>query len=199
MTAQARQIEKESRIGKQPVPVPQGVEVTLEGQRVRVKGPKGEMERTFRPEVEIAREGDVLRVRPATGSGRLGRQYQGLTRALLRNMVEGVSKGFQKSLDLRGVGYRADIKGQTLTMLLGYSHPVVMEIPAAVKMRAEIIDEGGLKYPRVHLESHDKELLGQVAAKIRSKRPPEPYKGKGVRYTGERIREKAGKAAKAGK
>ncbi len=196
MTAQ---IEKESRIGKQPVPVPQGVKVTIEGQRVEVQGPKGRLARTFRPEVRIEREGEHLRVRPAPGSGRLGRQFQGLTRALLRNMVEGCSKGYQRSLDLRGVGYRADIKGQTLTMLLGYSHPVVMQIPEGIKVRSEIVDTGGLKYPRVHLESHDKELLGQVAARIRSKRPPEPYKGKGVRYTGERIVEKAGKAAKAGK
>jgi len=114
-------------------------------------------------------------------------------------MVEGVTKGYTLSLDLVGVGYRAELKGQQLTLALGLSHPVVMQLPAGIKARVETIDEGGTKKPRLHLESHDKELLGQIAAKIRSFRPPEPYKGKGVRYTDEKIRMKAGKAAAKGK
>jgi large subunit ribosomal protein L6 len=127
-----------------------------------------------------------------------GPRLQGLTWALLKNMVQGVSKGYALSLDLVGVGYRAELKGQSLTLALGLSHPVSLVLPNEIKARVETIDEGGTKKPRLHLESHDKELLGQIAAKIRSFRPPEPYKGKGVRFTGEKVRMKAGKAGGKG-
>jgi large subunit ribosomal protein L6 len=189
----------ESRLGKRPVPVPKGITVQIQGQVVTVKGAKSEQTRTFRPEVTVRQSGDELIVGIAAGNPKGGKQYQGLTRSLLRNMVVGASEGFKKSLDLRGVGYRAKISGDQLDMALGLSHGVNMTIPSIVTVKSEIIDEVGMKFPRLHLESHDNEILGQFAARIRSKRPPEPYKGKGVRYTGERIREKAGKAGKAGK
>ncbi|MCZ7685794.1 MAG: 50S ribosomal protein L6 [Sandaracinaceae bacterium] len=183
-----------SRVGKRPVEIPKGVTVALEGAVVKIKGPKGELSRSFHADVEVVKDGEALKVVPATGSSRRFAQYQGLTRALLRNMLRGVSEGYKLSLDLYGVGYRATLSGQELTLNLGLSHQVVHPLHPNVKAKVEIIDEGGTKRPRLHLESHDKEALGQTAAKIRSYRPPEPYKGKGVRYTGERIREKAGKA-----
>jgi large subunit ribosomal protein L6 len=140
----------------------------------------------------------VLTVRPAPGAGKAGLQYQGLTRAILRNMVEGVANGYKRSLDFRGVGYRAEFKNDQLKMTVGLSHQPVLDIPKVVSIKVETMDEAGTKFPRVHLESPDKEIIGRVAARIRQVRPPEPYNGKGVRYTGERIREKAGKAGKAG-
>jgi large subunit ribosomal protein L6 len=147
----------------------------------------------------LVTQGDsVLTVRPAEGAGKAGLQYQGLTRALLRNMVEGVANGYKRSLDFRGVGYRAEFKNNQLKMTVGLSHQPVIDIPKVVSVKVETIDEAGTKFPRVHLESPDKEIIGRVAARIRQMRPPEPYNGKGVRYTGERIREKAGKAGKAG-
>lgn len=182
-----------SRVGKRAVEIPKGVSVTIENGTVTVKGPKGELSRTFHEDVRIEREGDTLKVVPARAS-RTFAQYQGLTRALLRNMLQGVSEGYRTSLDLYGVGYRAAVAGQEVTLNLGLSHQVVHTLHPAVKARVETIDEAGTKRPRLHLESHDKEILGQTAAKIRSYRKPEPYKGKGIRYTGERIREKAGKA-----
>ena len=133
-------------------------------------------------------------IAPVDGSGRQGKQFQGLARALLAGMVEGASKGFALSLDLIGVGYRCEVKGQQLNLVLGLSHPVAFKLPDSVQARVEIIDEAGIKKPRLHLTSNDKMALGQTAARIRSFRPPEPYKGKGVRYTGEKVREKAGKA-----
>ena len=183
-----------SRVGKRTVDVPKGVTVAIEGGVVKVKGPKGELSRSFHSDVKVEKEGETLKVLPSRGSSRRFAQYQGLTRALLRNMIQGVSQGYKLSLDLYGVGYRAVLSGSELTLNLGLSHQVVHPLHPNVKARVEIIDEGGTKRPRLHLESHDKEALGQTAAKIRSYRPPEPYKGKGVRYTGERIREKAGKA-----
>ena len=172
---------KQSRNGKKPVEVAKGVQVLISGQSVTAKGPKGE-----------------LTVRPAEGMGKAGLQYQGLTRALLRNMVEGVANGYKRSLDFRGVGYRAEFKNNQLKMTVGLSHQPIIDIPKVVGLKVETIDEAGTKFPRVHLESPDKEVIGRVAARIRQMRPPEPYNGKGVRYTGERIREKAGKAGKAG-
>jgi large subunit ribosomal protein L6 len=184
-----------SRVGKVPVDIPKGVTVDVQdgGQTVKVKGPKGELERTFHSDVKIEREGEQLKVVPGHNPKRFA-QFQGLSRALLRNMVQGCSEGYKISLDLYGVGYRANVSGQDLELNLGLSHQVNHTLHPAVKAKVETIDEGGTKRPRLHLESHDKEALGQQAAQIRSYRPPEPYKGKGVRYTGEHVREKAGKA-----
>jgi large subunit ribosomal protein L6 len=189
---------KQSRNGKKPVEIAKGVQISISGQDIAVKGPKGELTHTLRPEVVVSQNEGVLTVRPAAGAGKAGLQYQGLTRALLRNMVEGVTNGYKRSLDFRGVGYRAEFKNNQLKMTVGLSHQPVIDIPKVVGIKVETIDEAGTKFPRVHLESPDKEVIGRVAARIRQMRPPEPYNGKGVRYTGERIREKAGKAGKAG-
>ncbi len=184
---------RQSRVGKRPVPVPAGVTVSISGDRdVKIKGPKGELVRTFHSDVVIKQVDGALVVEP-NGKPRTFAQYQGLSRALLRNMVQGVSEGYKISLDLFGVGYRAAVAGQTLTLNLGLSHQVVHELHPMVAATVETIDDGGTKRPRLHLASCNKEALGHDAARIRSYRPPEPYKGKGVRYTGERIREKAGK------
>jgi large subunit ribosomal protein L6 len=192
------QRQKQSRNGKKPVPVGQGVQVTLKGEELTIKGPKGQLTRRFRPEVQVVHEDGSLRVVPAEEAGKAGTQYQGLTRAIINNMVEGVTTGYKKSLDFRGVGYRAEFKDGALKMTVGLSHQPLLEIPKAVDVKVETIDEAGTKFPRVHLESVDKELIGRIAARIRAVRPPEPYNGKGVRYTGERVKEKAGKAGKAG-
>lgn len=184
---------KQSRVGKAPVAVPNGVTCGISSGEVTIKGPKGELKLTPRPEVEVKQDGGVLVVVPKDGSGKRGTQFQGLTRALLRNAVVGVSEGYKTSLDLVGVGYRCEQKGQDLTLSLGLSHQVKYTLPASVKAKVETVDEGGAKRPRLHLESHDKEALGRVGARLKSFRPPEPYKGKGVRFTGEKIREKAGK------
>jgi large subunit ribosomal protein L6 len=192
------QTGKQSRNGKKPVEVAKGVQVSISGQDITAKGPKGELTYAVRPEVVVTQGDGVLRVAPAEGVGKAGLQYQGLTRALLRNMVEGVANGYKRSLDFRGVGYRAEFKNQQLKMTVGLSHQPIIDIPKVVGLKVETIDEAGTKFPRVHLESPDKEVIGRVAARIRQMRPPEPYNGKGVRYTGERIREKAGKAGKAG-
>jgi large subunit ribosomal protein L6 len=189
---------KQSRNGKKPVEVVKGVQVSISGQDITAKGPKGELTYAFRPEVVVTQEEGVLTVRPAEGAGKAGLQYQGLTRSILRNMVEGVSNGYKRSLDFRGVGYRAEFKNDQLKMTVGLSHQPIIDIPKVVAVKVETIDEAGTKFPRVHLESPNKEIIGRVAARIRQMRPPEPYNGKGVRYTGERIREKAGKAGKAG-
>lgn len=192
--AEATEEIRVSRVGKRTVTLPKGVTVAVDGPVVKVKGPKGELERTVHPEVRVVVEGESLKVDSHERSTRRFAQFQGLTWALVRNIVQGVSEGYKLSLDLYGVGYRATLAGQELTLNLGLSHQVVHDLHPNVKAKVETIDEGGTKRPRLHLESHDKEALGQTAAKIRSYRPPEPYKGKGVRYTGERIREKAGKA-----
>jgi large subunit ribosomal protein L6 len=200
MTAQASQAQTEattitqSRIGKKPIPLPKGVDFKLNGRKVSVKGGKGELSRDLPEGISVAVEDNEIVVSTAAGAGKRGRQFQGLTRALLAAMVKGVSEGYATSLDLVGVGYRAEVKGQELTLALGLSHQVKYTMHKSVAARVEIIDEGGVKRPRLHLTSHDKEALGQAAARIRSFRPPEPYKGKGVRYTGEKLREKAGKA-----
>jgi large subunit ribosomal protein L6 len=192
------QTGKQSRNGKKPIEITQGVIVTVSGKDVTVKGPKGELTHTLRPEVVVSQEEGKLTVAPAPGAGKAGLQYQGLTRAILSNMVEGVATGYKRALDFRGVGYRAEFKNDQLKMTVGLSHQPVLDIPKAVSIKVETIDEAGTKFPRVHLESPDKQLVGRIAARIRAIRPPEPYNGKGVRYTGERIREKAGKAGKAG-
>ena len=189
---------KQSRNGKKPIEVAKGVQISIIGRDITIKGPKGELTYSLRPEVVVAQGDGALTVSPAEGAGKAGLQYQGLTRALLRNMVEGVANGYKRSLDFRGVGYRADFKNHQLKMTVGLSHQPIIDIPKVVGIKVETIDEAGTKFPRVHLESPDKEIIGRVAARIRQMRPPEPYNGKGVRYTGERIREKAGKAGKAG-
>ena len=191
------QPQKQSRNGKKPVKVLDGVKVSIDGQEIKVKGPKGELTQSLRPEVDVQIKGGEITVVPKPDAGKVGLQYQGLCRALLGSMVEGAANGFKKSLDFRGVGYRAEFKNDKLKMTVGLSHQPVLDIPKAVSVKIETIDEAGTKFPRVHLESANKALLGQIAARIRSKRPPEPYNGKGVRYTGEKVREKAGKAGKA--
>jgi large subunit ribosomal protein L6 len=195
MSATQQQTEStQSRVGKRPLPIPAGVEVKVEGRKVSVKGPKGTLAREMPEQVKIEIKDKTITVVPLDTAGRTGKQFQGLARALLDGMLEGTSKGFNVSLDLIGVGYRAEVKGQQLNLALGLSHPVNYKLPEGVSARVEIIDEAGIKKPRLHLSSYDKMVLGQTAARIRSFRPPEPYKGKGVRYTGERVREKAGKA-----
>lgn len=189
---------KQSRTGKRPIEIAKGVQVSIDGPEVTVKGPKGELRHTVRPEVKVNQAEGQLTVAPADNAGKLGLQYQGLTRAILSNMVEGVANGYKRSLDFRGVGYRAEFKNNQLKMTVGLSHQPVLDIPKEVSVQVETIDEAGTKFPRVHLESPDKQLVGRIAARIRQVRPPEPYNGKGVRYTGERVREKAGKAGKAG-
>lgn len=184
----------QSRIGKRPIALPKGVDVKFAGRKVTVKGPKGELSRDLPEGIKVTIEDNELVILPAAGAGKRGRQFQGLTRALLASMVNGAATGYALSLDLYGVGYRAEVKGSEVTLALGLSHQVKYTMHPSVSARVEIIDEGGVKRPRLHLASHDKEALGQTAARIRSFRKPEPYKGKGVRYTGEKLREKAGKA-----
>ncbi len=180
-----------SRIGKNPIEIPQGAEIKIDGQMVTVKGPKGELSHEINEGISVSMEDGVLEVKRANDSKDL-RALHGTNRALLSNMMLGVTAGFTKSLELVGVGYRASNQGQKLDLSLGFSHNIVFEIPAEVKLETK--SEKG-QNPQVILSSHDNQLLGMVAAKIRAFRKPEPYKGKGVRFTGEHIRRKAGKAA----
>ncbi len=177
-----------SRIGKIPVEIPGGVTCTIDGQTLAVKGPKGELTRTFSPLVKIAEEGTTLVVTPVDESTEANAQH-GLTRTLVHNMVVGVSEGFEKKLQLVGVGYRATLKGRDLELALGYSHPV--KIAADDGISFEVPDN-----THISVKGISKERVGQVAADIRAKRPPEPYKGKGIRYENEHVRRKLGKAAK---
>ena len=175
-----------SRIGKRPVELPKGVTVSLEGQTLKVKGPKGELERTLHSEMQIAVEGNTVTVnRPSDEANH--KALHGLTRTLVANMVEGVSTGFKKQLDIVGVGYKAENRPYGLQLALGYSHPVEYRAPKGIKLTAPAPTS-------VIIEGADKEIVGQIAAEIRSLRPPEPYKGKGIKYAGEQIRRKAGKA-----
>jgi len=179
-----------SRIGKQPVPIPSGVEVKLDGRTVAVKGPKGALERTFPEEVGFELEDGVVRVeRPS--DDRRSRAMHGLSRALLANMVKGVSEGYTRELQLVGVGYRASLKGKNLELLVGYSHPVAIEPPDGVLFEVP-------EPTKVIVSGIDKERVGQASADIRKVRPPEPYKGKGIRYVDEYVRRKAGKAGVPG-
>lgn len=181
-----------SRIGLAQIDLPQGVEVKVSDKNiVSVKGPKGELQETIDPVISVKlEEGTVSLERHSDNKDHKAKH--GLYRALIYNMVEGVSQGYKKELELVGVGYRASNQGQRLELALGYSHPIVFELPKEVVVATQ--SERG-KNPLVTLESHDKQLIGQVAAKIKSLRKPEPYKGKGVRFVGEYIRRKAGKAA----
>ena len=180
-----------SRIGKSPVTIPSGVEVKVDGNVVTVKGSKGELTQEIDSCVQLSVEdGTVTFTRESDAPDH--RAKHGLYRSLINNMCEGVSEGFKKELEIVGVGYRANAQGQRLELALGFSHPIVIEFPKEIKVST--VSEKG-KAPIVTLESHDKQLVGQAAAKIRSLRKPEPYKGKGVRFLGEEIRRKAGKAA----
>jgi len=175
-----------SRIGKRPIAIPAGVEVTLDGNDVRVKGPRGELSRRLHKDVIVRREdGEIVVERPSDQPEH--RSLHGLSRTLVANMVEGVTTGFTKVLEIVGVGYRAETKPFGLTLALGYSHPIDYKAPEGITLRA-------VNPTTVEVSGTDKEVVGQVAAEIRSLRPPEPYKGKGVKYQGEVIRRKAGKA-----
>ena len=179
-----------SRIGRMPVIIPAGVNVTVDGSHVHVKGPKGEMERTFPSEVLLSLEEGVLHVnRPSDEA--YHRALHGMARALVNNMVVGVNTGFEKVLEINGVGYRAEVDGKSnLVLHVGYSHPVVIEPPAGISFETDT------KTRQIKVLGYDKELVGQIAANIRQVRPPEPYKGKGIKYFGEKVRRKAGKAGK---
>lgn len=181
-----------SRIGKNPIDVTNGVEVKIEGNLIKVKGPKGELTQEFDSETITIKNDDGTITLERASDHKDHRAKHGLYRALIANMIEGVSTGFKKQLEFHGVGYRAVANGQRLEMVVGYSHPIHIELPSEITLTAETLKG---KPPVVTLESHDKQLVGQVAAKIRSYRKPEPYKGKGIRYTDEYIRRKAGKSA----
>ena len=175
-----------SRIGRKPVPVPKNVTATVDGQTVKVKGPKGELERRFHPSMAIALDdGNIVVQRPSDEANH--RALHGLTRTLVANMVDGVTKGFSKQLEIVGVGYKAEARPYGLQLALGFSHPVEYRAPKGIKLTAP-------QPTQIIIEGADKELVGQVAAELRSLRPPEPYKGKGIKYQGEQIRRKAGKA-----
>jgi large subunit ribosomal protein L6 len=180
-----------SRIGKKPVPLPTGVSAALDGRTLTVKGPRGEVRRTFHPAMTLAVvDGAVTVGRPSDET--FHRALHGLSRTLVANMVDGVTKGFSKALEIQGVGYKAEVVKDGVQLIVGFSHPVRYKTPAGIKVT---VDNNTL----VKVEGVDKELVGQVAAEIRSVRPPEPYKGKGIRYQGEKVRRKAGKTAQAAK
>ncbi len=180
-----------SRIGRQPVVVPKNVEITLsDGNKVAVKGPRGQLARQFPATIILSREEDTIVVARPNDEGKQ-RALHGLSRSLLNNMVVGVTDGFTRTLEVQGVGYRAQLQGANLQLALGFSHPVIVTPPEGISFT--------LEGPRIHVQGIDKEQVGQVAANIRKLRPPEPYKGKGIRHLGERVRRKAGKAGKVGK
>jgi large subunit ribosomal protein L6 len=177
-----------SRIGKQPVEIPSGVDVAIDGAHVTVKGPRGTLEQTFHEEMRIVREDGEIRVERPSDEG-FHRSLHGLSRTLLANMVEGVTKGFEKRLEIVGVGYRAALKGKALELALGFSHPVTVPAPEGIEFEVPAPN-------RITIRGNDKQAVGEIAANIRKLRKPEPYKGKGIRYEGEYVRKKAGKAAK---
>ena len=178
-----------SRIGKMPIPIPSGIQVSIEGNMITVNGPKGELSHTVDPDMLVeVRDGQLLVSRPTDQSRH--RALHGLTRSLLANMVSGVSGGFSKTLEMVGVGYRAQMQDRNLVLAVGYSHPVQISPPPGIEFAVEGTS-------RVQVKGIDKQLVGQVAANVRQVRPPEPYKGKGIRYAGELVRRKAGKAGKA--
>ena len=181
-----------SRIGRMPVEIPGGVQVSVNGSQVQVKGPKGELQRAFSPLIGIAMEANHL-VITRKSDNPAERALHGTTRAVLSNMIHGVSKGFEVVLEVEGVGYRAEMDGVNLMLYVGYSHPVKMVPPVGISFATEA------KTRQIKVSGYDKEMVGQVAANIRKVRPPEPYHGKGLRYQGERVRRKAGKAGKGAK
>jgi large subunit ribosomal protein L6 len=179
-----------SRIGRLPIAVPSGVDVTIDGRRVTVTGPKGELSRELHPDIVVGREdGNIIVTRPS--DQKMHRQLHGLTRTLVNNMVVGVTTGYRKGLEITGVGYRAALVGRKLQLNLGYSHPIEIDPPSGISFEVE-------NPTRLAVVGIDKELVGEMAARVRATRKPEPYKGKGVRYAGEYIRRKAGKAGKIG-
>lgn len=177
-----------SRIGKKPVEIPAGVKVDLTSERIDVEGPKGKLSRLLPENVSVVMDANVINVEPVN-AGRVDTSMQGLYRTLISNMVEGVTKGFSKVLEINGVGYRAEAKGSMLNLALGYSHPIEYPLPEGISVAVE-------KQTHLTVSGIDKELVGATAAKIRSFRAPEPYKGKGIKYADERILRKAGKAGK---
>lgn len=181
-----------SRIGRLPVDIPSGVKVELNGSKVIVKGPKGEMQREFSSLIGINMEDNQLKITRNSDNAE-ERALHGTTRAVLANMINGVSKGFEVILEVEGVGYRAEMEGQSLALFVGYSHPVKIDPPTGVKFETDA------KTRQIKIQGFDKELVGQIAANVRSVRPPEPYHGKGLRYLGEKVRRKAGKAGKGAK
>ena len=174
-----------SRIGKRPLPVPQGVTIKLDGNSVTVKGPKGELHRQVHEELKVRMDNNQLLVERPSDEAR-HKALHGLTRALLKNMVEGVTQGYLRTLEIQGVGYKAEVRPPGIRLTVGFSHPVDFKAPAGIKLS---VDNNVI----VKVEGPDKELVGQVASEIRKVRPPEPYKGKGIRYQGEQVRRKAGK------
>lgn len=180
-----------SRIGNAPITIPEGVEINIQGQLVSVKGPKGELSENCNGNFDITVEDNTLTL-VRKDEMKETKAKHGLYRALINNMVEGVSKGYKVDMELVGVGYRASTQGQNLELTLGFSHNIIFQLPSEIKVTTT--SERG-KNPTISLESHDKQLIGAVAAKIRSFRKPEPYKGKGIRFIGEQIRRKAGKSA----
>jgi len=188
----AKEVSKTSRVGKRPVELPKGVEATVAaGSKVSVKGPKGSLSRAMPAKILVKKEGDALLL-SSDAEGRSAARLQGLARALVANMVKGVTEGYEKRLELHGTGYRAEVKGKDLVCTLGFSHTKTFSIPTGLKIDIPKDSKGQL----IILAGCDKELVGQSAATIRGFRPPQPYGGKGIRYRGERIREKAGKAGK---
>jgi large subunit ribosomal protein L6 len=180
-----------SRIGNKPIPLPKGVTVEIDGTKVRVKGPKGQLEQTMRPEINIqTQDGQIVVTRPS--ENKLHRSLHGLTRTLVSNMVTGVTDGFTRTLEIAGVGYRVAKDGNSLVFSLGFSHPVRVDPPAGITFNVETPT-------RLTVSGIDKQVVGEQAAQIRKLKPPEPYKGKGITYQGERIRRKAGKTGKVGK
>lgn len=184
----------QSRVGKRPIVLPKGVTAAIKDGQVRVEGPKGKLGRGIPGGVDVKVDGGKVQVTSNLG-GRDASRMQGLVRALIAAMVKGAAEGYTRTLELRGTGYRAEMKGTTLNMSLGFSHPVIFPLPTGIKCEIPADSKGTI----VNLSGADKELMGQTAAKIRAFRPPEPYGGKGVRYQGERVREKQGKAGKGGK
>lgn len=191
-TAQSAQ-KLQSRVGKRPIAIPKGVTATIQAGTVRVEGPKGKLARPIPPSVDVKIADGKITVTSSL-EGRDGSRMQGLARALIATMVKGAAESYTRSLELKGTGYRAELKGTILHLALGFSHPVVYPLPAGIVCNIPQDSKGTL----IVLTGPDKEVMGQTAAKIRGFRPPEPYGGKGVRYQGERVREKAGKAGKAG-
>jgi large subunit ribosomal protein L6 len=178
-----------SRVGRLPIEVPGGVEVDIKGTHVRVKGPKGELSHTFPPVIEITLEDGMLEVKRLSEE-KFHRSMHGTARAVINNMVEGVTKGFEKILEIHGVGYRAEMTGKSITLSLGYSHTITVDPPDGITF--EVLDRNNV----IKVSGYDKQVVGQIAAEIRRLRKVEPYKGKGIRYRGEYVRRKAGKAGK---
>ncbi len=179
-----------SRIGEMPVSIPENVQVSIDGSTVTISGPQGEMTKEFHSEMTITREGDEIQIARSSDERRV-KALHGLTRALIQNMVIGVTEGYSKTLEVHGTGYRAELQGNTLVMSLGFSHPVVIEPPEGIEF------EANPRASTIVVKGYDKEVVGRVAADIRAWRPVEPYLGKGIRYQGERVRRKVGKAGQA--